>query len=289
MNATNAACRPKDARGWPPFAPILATLWICTLLSACIATPAARRAAALDVASSAGWDVSTLRADRFHLMALHPVPQPVEEVAVFVEGDGLAWLNAGTPSTDPTPVTPVALHLAIAEPHATAVYLARPCQFSMPDVAGQCTQSDWTSARYSGEVIAAMDQAISELKLRFSAKRVKLVGYSGGGAVAALVAARRTDVSQLVTVAAVLDHQQWSQELHLSPLSKSLNPADQWTVLQKVPQVHFVGGNDGVTGASGVGGYLARFAPQQQPRVVVIPHFTHQCCWSEAWIQISPL
>jgi dienelactone hydrolase len=241
------------------------------------------------MARAAGWEESSLHAGRFQLLAIHPVPQPVEEIAVFIEGDGLAWLDASTPSTDPTPVAPIALQLALVDPHAIAVYLARPCQFSVTHLADQCVQSDWTSARYSEEVIAATDQAVGELKLRFSAKRVKLVGYSGGGAVAALVAARRTDVSQLVTVAAVLDHQRWTQELGLSPLSKSLNPVDQWTALRTVPQVHFVGGNDSVTGAAALNGYLDLFAPHQQPTLVVLPQFTHQCCWIEAWKVLSPL
>jgi hypothetical protein len=65
-------------------------------------------------------------------------------------------------------------------------------------------------------VISASNQAVDALKQRYGAQEIVLVGYSGGGAVAALVAARRTDVVRLVTVAGNLDHLAWTH-LHSVP------------------------------------------------------------------------
>lgn len=268
---------------------LLIIVLLSGLLTACVSSPASRQAAALELARSAGWHASTLHAGRFDILALHPAPHPVEDIAVFIEGDGLAWLNINTPSTDPTPQSSVALQIALSETHQVAIYLGRPCQYVQERLAQQCTRRDWTNARYSAEIVLAMDQSISELKARFQAQHLSLVGYSGGGAIAALVAARRQDVRQLVTVAAVLDHTQWTQSNSLTPLTDSLNPADFWTDLRKIPQIHFIGGQDAVTGAAGLIGYLQRYPKAQQPHVVQIKDFSHQCCWSEVWKYISPL
>lgn len=265
-----------------------AVLLLCGLLAACVTPPATRHAAAVQLARSAGWQATTLHVGRFEVLSLHPEPSPTEEIAVFIEGDGLAWLNVTTPSPDPTPVTPVALQMALAEPHRLAVYLGRPCQYMPEQLASRCTREDWTAGRFSAEIVTAMNQAVDQLKARFQAQRVRLVGYSGGGAIATLLAARRQDVTQLVTVASVLDHVGWTQSQHLSPLRASLNPADAWETLRTTPQIHFIGAQDEVVGMTGLSGYLRRFPADQQPRVMQIDEHSHLCCWASAWKSLSP-
>jgi esterase/lipase len=49
-----------------------------------------------------------------------------------------------------------------------------------------------------------MDAAVTALKRASGASRLRLVGYSGGGVMAMLLAARRDDVAQVVTIAAPL-------------------------------------------------------------------------------------
>jgi pimeloyl-ACP methyl ester carboxylesterase len=272
------------------------------LVSGCAVTsPDSRRGNALNLAAAAGWQASKLKAGRFTLLALHPLPpaplspstasRPAKELAIFIEGDGLAWLNTTTPSLDPTPRNPAGLRMALAETRRTAVYLARPCQYTASPEAERCTVKDWTAARFSLEMVTAMDQAVSQLKQAFGAERLVLVGYSGGGAIAALLAARRTDVSRLVTVAAVLDTAAWTQQQGVSPLDASLNPADEWRSLRGLPQLHFVGGQDNQTGRAAVQPFVDRFARSQSPsviRVVEEPAFTHACCWAEEWPRLSP-
>jgi dienelactone hydrolase len=204
-------------------------------------------------------------------------------LTVYIEGDGLAWINGSTPSLDPTPLNPLALRLALRDPSGAAVYLARPCQFVTGAQRRGCQRKYWTSHRFAPEVIEASSSAIEQLKQRFAAERLVLVGYSGGGAVAALIAAQRRDVMRLVTVAGNLDHRAWTADLHLSALDGSLNPADAWRRLQSVPQIHFVGGQDRVLGESVVESYRARFAPGPAPTVRVLPTFDHHCCWVERW------
>jgi hypothetical protein len=55
--------------------------------------------------------------------------------------------------------------------------------------------------------------------------------------VAALVAARRTDVDRLVTVAGNLDPTAWAVYQHIQPLTGSLNPADEVDALSRTGRV----------------------------------------------------
>lgn len=258
------------------------------LLAGCAApSPADRHTTAATLAAGAGWQASQLRAGRFELLASHPAPRPAAELAIFIEGDGLAWLDIRTPSPDPTPRDPVALRLALAEARQPSAWLARPCQYS-PSL-DHCRVDDWTGGRFSDEIVTAMNDAVSQLKQRFGATRLLLVGYSGGGAIAALIAARRDDVSRLVTVAAVLDHEAWTRQHGVSPLAGSLNPAAFWPALRGLDQQHLVGGQDRLTGRAAVEPYVARFPATQRPVVIELPGVDHSCCWAAQWRAITPL
>ena len=63
---------------------------------------------------------------------------------------------------------------------------------------------------------------VDALKRDAGAAKVILVGYSGGGAIAVLLAARRLDVAGVITVSADLDLAYWTQRDGLAPLSGSL-------------------------------------------------------------------
>ncbi len=260
-------------------------LALCAFLSACVGPDLqARRAASALTATEAGWLRSNLDAGPFVLTAFVPPQlQQTEVLTIYIEGDGLAWINASTPSRNPTPLNPLALKLALRDPSGTAVYLARPCQFVSGEDKRGCQRKYWTGQRFAPEVIAASLSAIEQLKQRFDAQRLVLVGYSGGGAVASLVAAQRQDVERLITVAGNLDHRTWVREQRLSPLEGSLNAADAWMQLQSVSQTHFVGGRDRIIGVSVAQAYAERFVPGTPLSIKVMPTFDHHCCWAEQW------
>jgi pimeloyl-ACP methyl ester carboxylesterase len=151
---------------------------------------------------------------------------------------------------------------------------------------GACRKTYWTDRRFSNEVIESVNQAISALKLRLGASKLVLVGYSGGGAVAALVAARRNDVAQLVTVAGNLDHRAWTSLHHDTPLDNSLNAADEWRKLQSVPQKHLIGERDEVISADVSRSYAGRFPVNHRPELITMPGFGHSCCWVDKWPEI---
>jgi pimeloyl-ACP methyl ester carboxylesterase len=266
----------------------IASLLLSILLTACapIPTPQERLAHADALAAARGWQAERIAAGRFTLQVYLPGDiSGAEMLTIYIEGDGFAWVDGATPSLDPTPRESLGLQLALAHPDNHAAYLARPCQYVQEGRDG-CPQRYWTQARFSPEVIEAMDRAIETLKRRIGAMRLTLVGYSGGGAVAALLAARRSDVVRLVTVAGNLDHRTWTAYHHLVPLSGSLNPADAADRLARLPQVHFIGSRDRVIPPS-----LARQWPQAftglgQDNLRIIGGFDHVCCWVERWPEL---
>jgi len=237
---------------------------------------------ATKLAEDAGWTSETISTSYFDLQAFLPAQRlKHKRLTILIEGDGLAWISPSKSSSDPTPLNPVSLKLALAyKPDHAVAYLGRPCQFTSQNEA-QCTQKYWTSHRFSEEVIIATDEAITALKTMTGASEVQLMGYSGGGAVAALVASRRVDVARLVTFAGNLDTTAWTELHQISPLSGSLNPADAVTELQAIPQVHYVGGHDRVIPAEIVESFHRLLHPKTNSQIIIIPEADHRCCWQQ--------
>jgi pimeloyl-ACP methyl ester carboxylesterase len=201
-------------------------------------------------------------------------------LTVYIEGDGLAWITKSRMSPDPTPVNPLGLKLALLHPKNPVVYLARPCQFGQTK---KCSNRYWTSGRFSPEVILSYEHVFDELKKRFQIEKFQVIGYSGGGAVAALIAAKRDDVAMLITIAGNLDHLSWTKFHRISGLSESLNPADFWQQLTHIPQVHFVGGKDKVIPPVIVESFAAKFPVRFRPKIRIVESATHMCCWEQFW------
>lgn len=260
------------------------------LLAACshLPSPSERNDRAQALAKAAGWSPLLLPANSFTLKALVPDhPYASETLTIYLEGDGLAWLDESSPSSDPTPLDPLALRLALKHRGAVA-YLGRPCQYVQAPHRQHCQSRYWTSSRFAPEVIDATSQALDKLKPRWGASQLVLVGYSGGGAVAALVAAQRSDVVRLITLAGNLDHSAWTKLKRLSPLTGSLNPADFVAELQRIPQWHLVGGRDLVMPPVIAQGYASRFSGVYRPEVMILDGFDHRCCWADAWTPHDP-
>ncbi|MDR3203352.1 MAG: alpha/beta hydrolase [Deltaproteobacteria bacterium] len=164
------------------------------------------------------------------------------DLAVYLEGDGRAVVG-GRPSQDPTPVQAQSLELAFLDPSPLVLYLARVGQF-MPAYAGPQYQTYWSNGRLAPEVVEAASRAIDEVKSKTGATRIHLVGFSGGGGLAVLLAESRSDVVSLVTVAGLLDTEWWVQNSGWLPLTGSLNPASRASSIVLIPQIHFYGLND---------------------------------------------
>ncbi len=178
----------------------------------------------------------------------------------------------------------MALSLAMQDPSPAVVYLGRPCQYVRGLAREGCGDNRWwTSHRFAPEVMRSTHAALDTLKHRFHASRLELVGYSGGGTVAAVVAAQRQDVQRLVTVAGNLDPAAWTRINRLSPMAALQNPADMASQLAHVSQWHVAGKADTVIPPAIGQSYQQRFVSTPVPTVKVLDGFDHQCCWVQAW------
>lgn len=203
-------------------------------------------------------------------------------LTVYIEGDGSGWLF-GLQQSDPTPENPTALALAAADDAPNRLYLARPCQYEATPIPARCHPAYWSTHRYAEEVIAAMSEAIDQAARELGGPRIRLVGFSGGGPTAALVAARRADVAQLVTVAGNMDHHAWTRIFKVTPLDGSLNPPDYAAALAAIPQVHFSGARDDIVPRAVLDAYVKALPDMGRVRVVDVPRADHDCCWRDLW------
>ncbi|ASG24961.1 alpha/beta hydrolase family protein [Nitrospirillum viridazoti] len=242
------------------------------------------------LAQGGGWRWDYLSAGSFDLAtAVKPyAPGPGGDVlTVYIEGDGLAYLSAREPSQDPTPTDPLALRLAMGHPGTGPVaYLARPCQYVMETRPRNCQVGYWTKARLAPEVVDSASLALDRLKADARAQRLVLVGYSGGGGLAAVLAERRADVAGLVSVSGNLDFGLWTKMLDLTPLSQSVDPVADAAKLAGRPQVHFVGADDKVVDVAIAQSFVAH-QPGAQASIITVPGQDHGCCWAAAWATLA--
>jgi hypothetical protein len=205
--------------------------------------------------------------------AAHDAP-----LAIFIEGDGVPWVGGREPSLDPTTADPVALKLLGETPPPTA-YVTRPCY---NDMGGQrCTPERWTMERYSDEIVSSMTEVVRTVAQQSKARSVMLVGYSGGGVLAVLIAERLDNVAAVVTVGANLDVDAWTRHHGYLPLTGSLNPAAS-TAVHRWPETHLYGAHDENVPAATTDAYFKRF-PQAQRRLEANDHL---CCWVEQWPEL---
>jgi dienelactone hydrolase len=255
------------------------------LISACSSLPPVsdRIQSADQLAKSAGFKKQLITTDVFNLVSYQKISNTSNDVlVVYIEGDGSAWKNGSLPSDDPTPTNPLALGLAVQDMRPAVAYLSRPCQFTGMPSRG-CSESVWTDARFSLAVINSSNQAIEILKKQYQSKELILVGYSGGGAVASLVAAQRNDIKQLVTVAGNLDTVAWVKYFGLNPLAGSLNPADKAKQLGTLKQTHLIGENDQVIPLVVTESYMNKLPTPNNAKLIEIKGYGHTCFWVRDW------
>lgn len=248
-------------------------------LAACTNLPQFDGTAALQAwANQQQFKLLALNAPPFRLMALHrPASSPNDTLTIYIEGDGAAWPRPHLPPSDPTPKTPLALLLA-AKDKGAVLYLGRPCQFLSADQLAKCPQQWWTHKRFSAEVIAAYQLALNEIKEKTGYRQFRLVGYSGGGVIAALLADHRQDVSHLTTIASPLSLGNWTAWHKVSPLQQALDPITLKSP-SRIPALHYVGARDDVVPEAIVQAYVSI----RGGTLLRVEDADHDCCWLDLW------
>lgn len=253
------------------------------LLTGC-ATDLVQRADAL--AAPAGLQREQVQGGPFLLTAYVHARPNAPLLRVYLEGDGRAWITRNQVSPDPTPHTAMGLRLAASD-GGDVVYLARPCQFTPMARNPACQPAYWTGLRYSPEVVSAMDEALSHYVTRLQPARLELVGYSGGGAIAVLLAARRKDVSAIRTVAGNLDHVAVNRWHAVSQMPGSLNAIDVASRVAGIPQRHVSGADDTVVPTAITRSYVDRVG--RCAALTIVPDMAHESDWDRVWPSLLAL
>jgi hypothetical protein len=200
-----------------------------------------------------------------------------EILHVYLEGDGVPYTGHHSVARDPTSRSGLMIGLMAADP-SPSIYIGRPCYLGL-STDRACNAHYWTDCRFSPAVIGSMRKVLTDEIFKSGAKSVVLIGHSGGGAIAMLLAHEVTEVTAVITLAGNLDIDAWAKMHGYAPLTCSLNPAVRGPLPPRVTAIHLVGADDRVTPPE----FITRAAATTGGRVIVLPGFTHTCCWREQW------
>jgi pimeloyl-ACP methyl ester carboxylesterase len=213
-----------------------------------------------------------------HVAYIKGKPDPAQTLHVYLEGDGSPRLG-GRAARYPTSRNPLMLKLMALDP-APGVYLGRPCYLGQQQ-SENCATKWWTSHRYSTRVVDSMTAAL--LNLAGEQQPLMLLGHSGGGTLAMLMAERLPNVGTVVTVAGNLDPFAWTRLHGYPPLQGSLNPAERPPLPAAIRQLHLAGGRDRNVPAE----FIRRVAAQQSnAEYRYLERYDHTCYWQEIWPKI---
>lgn len=204
-------------------------------------------------------------------------------VHVYIEGDGKAFLSRTRISPNPTPTSSLVRDLACLDPAMNVIYLARPCQYTAKKDNPGWDRNYWTTKRFAPEVVSEMNNALSFLKEDYGFSELHLFGYSGGAAIAVLIAAERKDVIKLITIAGNLDHDAVNRFNKVPLLSGSLNPVDHASMISHIPQFHFIGENDEIIPHAAIDHFSVASDPTAEIQVISVPGCTHHKGWQSQW------
>jgi len=165
-----------------------------------------------------------------------------KSVIIYIEGDGLSWIDRFTPSSDPTPMDPIAFKLAKLDQNPNVIYLGRPCQYIKNN---QCRREIWTKLQYSKLVMVQYEEILKEVLKNHS--EAHLIGYSGGSVVAMYLASiEGLNIKSVRTIVGNIDPNKFTNLLNLSSYQTSINLDQIDDKIKSIPQIHYYGDKDQV-------------------------------------------
>jgi len=257
-------------------------IYLCTLLllTACQQSPSKQFQ---QQALALGFTPQLIKTAQFqHKIYFNHLTERSNTLHVYLDGDGTPWENNRWISDDPTARNPLILRL-MAEDKTDSIILGRPCYYGLSH-SFACHHRYWTSHRYAAIIVESMVNALTRWLQNKHYTELVLIGYSGGGTLAVLMAERIKGVNiMIVTIAANLDIVGWQHQHHYLPLQGSMNPVDRPPLNPEIRQFHFAGKDDTTIPASLIKKYVQQ---QQQAQYFELRGQTHSCCWEQKWQQI---
>lgn len=199
---------------------------------------------------------------------------------IYFEGDGLVLTSNGI-AFNPTPTDPMALRLASVDHRPyTKIVINRPCQYVSCET---CDNKYWTQARYSPEVIDSIIEIIGKMQKKYQFKTFDIFAYSGGAAIAFLIAPHfKQFIKSITTFAGNVDPFAWCKYHDCSPLNQSLNPIDNLEILKTITQKHFCGTSDHNTNIEITEAFQKKLN-SNNIELIIIEGYDHDSNWPNCW------
>jgi len=227
----------------------------------------------------------TITSGPFKIIVLSRLLDTNQPITVYLEGDVRDWVPAAPPGTDNTPDEELGLRLAKIDPADNVIFIAHPCQFGIDDFI--CYGETWEKGRLAQQSLDSINRALTYALASVPHPQLNLVGYSGGGAIAALLAARRHDVISLRTIAANLDPNGNGRTHVTEPRDDFIDPMLISPRLASLPQEHFVGDKDVFVPPFLTENFVNTMGRSFCVKVTHVPEATHRTGWEQAWKQYS--
>jgi predicted esterase len=263
---------------------IIISLWAVPVYAISYLTDGTRQAD--KIARDAGFKKQRINTSDFILTSYTKLDNQSDILTIYIEGDGFAFSSRRRLSSNPTPKDPIALKLATKDSYANIAYLGRPCQYISKREEKNHHEKYWSDARFSEEVINSMNEAVDELKSQAHAKEIVLIGFSGGAAIVVLIAARRKDVSKIITVAGNLDHMAINTYHKVARMNASLNPMHYAKDVAHIHQRHFAGEKDKTVPVHIIKSYAYASGDKDHKTVTVVEGCGHNEGWVERWQEL---
>lgn len=219
------------------------------------------------------------------------ITQKTDTLWVFIEGDGTPWHLGRWPAKKPYVQTPVA-HPLWLYTQAPALYLKRPCYFNTPKnpmsapkkLPKGCTPNWWTSDIYSSLVVSQLNNELHKQLTKLRYKNYLLIGHSGGGTLAMLMAKQARHKPRLiVTLAGNLNPAQFNKR-HNLPTNTNTNTNMLIMPPVKIRQWHYAGEKDTLIPFELINNTCQK---NTQSRCYKLNNTTHTEGWSSHWPTIE--
>ncbi len=255
---------------------------ILLLISGCTPDLSIRAKKTDEVALPAGFQKKLVRGGDFVITTYQRISDTNKPYVFYIEGDGtIAYYRGGPLEDNPTPYKVMLLKLAIMDNRPNIVYVARPCQFTPMELNPCCTHDHdyWVNKRFAEEVVESMNAVISSISGK---QLISLIGFSGGGGIAVLVAARNSNVKDIITIAGNLDTDGFSSYHNSYALKASLNPLDYAVHIRDVPQLHLSGEEDQIVPPQ-IANMYVKASASNCVKHKIFPDISHTKGWEYIW------
>jgi len=232
---------------------------------------------------SHGFKKELVKGDEFWITTYQRIKDQNAPYVFYIEGDGAAFAGRYRVSTNPTPRRQMMIELANMDTRPNIIYVARPCQYTPMNLNPKCSLPYWTDKRMSDDSVAAMNEVVNSINK--NGKKFSLVGFSGGGAIAILIAARNPLVKDIITIAGNLDHAEFTAHHKVSPMTGSFNPIDYTDAVKHIPQLHVSGKDDNIVPAH-IADKFTKKSSSPCVKNEIYPNVSHLNGWNKVWSQI---